>query len=411
MNRSGVLTGVPEARRTRWLGGLAVFLMVLTPLVAYLAPLGSATVLSLVGLLAAPGLARSRPPVLPMFALILLVLWSAISLRWSPAAPNLAAFKRSEDLEDLTILKLVLELGVYGAAFAAFTQMSTRSARMAGRVMIVGVILLALVTGLDGLSQGAVYQALRRLEGDPVRPDIALVKVSMGNYTLVLLFWPVARLLDAWKFRGRNILIALTAVMIAVGAHFTGADAPIAAMAVASVAWLGVRLIGKPFVRALIPIVSAIFIFAPMAVLWAVRSGVFAWLHVLAPPSWDARLNIWAHAANLTVDHALRGWGFDAARTFPGIPLHTHNAPLQLWLELGSIGAALTAAFFAWILYRIVGWTDLDRRDGAMATASLTAFLVIGGVSFGVWQEWWIALGVIAVIACGIAQKSSAARR
>lgn len=398
-------------RRTRWLGGLAVFLMVMTPLVGYLAPLGSAAVLTLVGLLATPGLARSRPPVLPMFALLALVLWATVSLAWSPAAPHWGDFKRSKDLEDLTILKLVLEVGLYAAAYAALGQMSTRSARLASLVMVVGVILLALVTCLDGLSKAAVYQLLRKLSGDPVRPDIAMVKVSMGTYTLVLLFWPVVRLLDAWKFPGRNILIAVTTLMIVTGAHLTGADAPIAAMLLAGVSWLGVRLIGKPFVRAMIPIVSAIFIFAPMAILWAVRSGLFAWLHVLAPPSWDARLNIWAHAANLTVDHALRGWGFDAARTFPGIPLHTHNAALQLWLELGSVGAALAAAFFAWILYRIVGQTGESRRDGAMAAATLTAFLVIGGVSFGVWQEWWMALGVIAAIACGLAQKTSAATK
>nr|WP_295108682.1 O-antigen ligase family protein [uncultured Caulobacter sp.] len=404
--------GVPAAeQRTRWLGGLAVFLMAMTPLVGYLAPLGSATVLTLVGLLATPGLARSRPPVLPMFALLLLVLWAVISLAWSPAAPHWGDFKRSKDLEDLTILKLVLEVGLYATAYAALGGMSTRSARLASRVMAVGVILLALLTFLDGLSKGVVYMALRQLSGDPVKPDIAVVKVSMGTYTMVLLFWPVVRLLDAWKFPGRNILIALTALMILIGAHLTGADAPIAAMLLAGVAWLGVRLIGKPFVRAMIPIVSAIFIFAPMAILWAVRSGLFAWLHVLAPPSWDARLNIWAYAANLTVDHALRGWGFDAARTFLGIPLHTHNAALQLWLELGSVGAALAAAFFAWILYRIVGQTEENRRDGAMAAATLTAFLVIGGVSFGVWQEWWLALGVIAAIACGVAQKTSAAAK
>lgn len=44
---------VPEPR-TRWLGALAVFAMVMTPLVGYLIPLWYAAVLSLVGLLAAP---------------------------------------------------------------------------------------------------------------------------------------------------------------------------------------------------------------------------------------------------------------------------------------------------------------------------------------------------------------------
>lgn len=408
MTQVGVSGGIPE-RRTRWLGALAVFMMVMTPLLGYLAPKGFATLMAIVGLLAVPRLARSRPPLLPMFALLSLVVWALISLHWSPAAPNVANLRRDKDIEDLTVVKMVLELGLYGTAVVALSDLSTRSARLAGRVMLVCMGVLVAVTFLDGVLGAPVYQAIRRATHDPVTPAVAMVKVSMGGYPLVLLFWPCARLLDAWKFRGRNVLIALLAGLTLAAMHITGADAPVLALCLGGVVWLGVRIIGKAFVRALIPIVSAVFIFAPMVVLWSVRSGLFAWLHVLAPPSWDARLNIWAFAANQTVNHALRGWGIDASRTFgPAIPLHTHNAALQLWLELGSMGAALGAAFFAWILYRIVGWTGENRRDGAMAAGSLTAYLVIGAVSFGVWQEWWIALGVIAAIACSAAQKSSA---
>ena len=112
------------------------------------------------------------------------------------------------------------------------------------------------------------------------------------------------------------------------------------------------------------------------------------------------------------VRYHAKEWGIDASRTFGlAIPLHTHNAALQLWLELGSVGAALAAAFFAWIVYRIVAWTGVNRRDGAMAAATLVSYLVIGGLSFGIWQEWWLALGAIAAIACGMAQKTGVSRR
>lgn len=401
----------PE-RRTRWLGALAVFLMVMTPLVGYLAPLGFAPLLAVVGLLATPSLARSRPPLLPLFALILLVLWALVSLSWSPAAPALSALRRDKDVGAFTALKLVLELGLYGTAAAALGTLSHRSARLAGRVMLFGMIALAALTFLDAAMQARIYQAIRAATDDPIRPDLAVVKVSLPIYPLVLLFWPCVRLLDAWGFRGRNVLITTLALMILAASHFTSADASGAALLLGGVAWLGTRIIGKPFVRGMIPAVSTLFIFAPMVVLWGVRSGLFAWLHAIAPPSWDARLNIWAFAANKIVEHALRGWGIDASRVFgAAIPLHTHNAALQLWLELGALGAALAAAFFAWVLYRIVAWTGENRRDGAMAAATLTAYVVIGGLSFGVWQEWWLALGVIAAIACSIAQKSSAARR
>lgn len=399
-------------RRTRWLGALAVFLMAMTPLIGYLAPLGFAPLLSVVGLLATPGLARSRPPLLPMFALILLVLWALVSLNWSPAAPALSALKRDKDVGAFTALKLVLQLGLYGTAFAVLAGMSRRSARLAGRLMLFGMIALAVFTFLDAAMGARLYQAIRAATHDPIRPDLAVVKVSLPIYPLVLLFWPCARLLDAWGFRGRNVLIATLALMILAASHFTSADASGAALLLGGAVWLGTRVIGKPFVRGMIPAVSTLFIFAPMVVLWGVRSGLFAWLHAIAPPSWDARLNIWAFAANQIVEHALRGWGVDASRTFGNaIPLHTHNAALQLWLELGALGAALAAAFFAWVLYRIVAWTGENRRDGAMAAATLTAYVLVGGLSFGVWQEWWLALGVIAAIGCVIAQKSSAPRR
>lgn len=411
MTGSGVQAHALE-RRTRWLGGLAVFMMVMTPLLGYLAPKQFAALLSLVGLLAVPTLARSRPPLLPMFALILLAVWALISLSWTPAAPDLSNIKKFNDVENFTAIKLVLQLGLYGAAVAALGGMSTRSARLAGGVMLVCAGLLALITFADGLLQAPLYQALRKASGDPVSPAVAMVKVSMGTYPLVLLLWPCARLLGAWETPRGRILLALLAGATALAAHLTGADAPVAALVLGGLTWLGVRFVGKPVVRALIPIVSSAFIFAPMVVLWGVRSGLFGWLHRLAPPSWDQRLNIWAFAADQTVEHALRGWGIDASRTFgPAIPLHTHNAALQLWLELGAFGAAMGAAFFAWILYRILGWTENDRRDGAMAAGALVSYLVIGGVSFGVWQEWWLALGAMAVIACGVAQKSSASPR
>lgn len=399
-------------RRTRWLGALAVFLMAMTPLVGYLAPLGFAPLLALVGLLATPGLARSRPPLLPLFALMLLVLWALVSLGWSPAAPALSELRRDKDIGAFTAFKLVLELGLYGTAAATLATMSGRSARLAGLVMLVGMIGLAALTFLDAAMKARIYQAIRAATHDPIRPDLALVKVSLPIYPLVLLFWPCARLLDAWGFRGRNVLIAVVGLMIMAASHFTSADAAGAALVLGGVAWLGARVIGKPFVRGMIPAVSTLFIFAPILVLWGVRSGVFAWLHALAPPSWDARLNIWAFAADKIVEHPLRGWGIDASRVFGNaIPLHTHDAALQLWLELGALGAALAAAFFAWVLYRIVAWTGENRRDGAMAAASLTSYVLIGGLSFGVWQEWWLALGVITVIACSIAQKSSALAR
>lgn len=411
MTNAGVPRDALEPR-TRWLGGLAVFMMVMTPLLGYLAPKQFAALLSLVGLLAAPGLFRARRPLLPMYALVALALWSLISLAWTPAPPDLARLKKFGAVEAFTAIKLFLQLGLYGAAVAMLGEMSTRSARLASRVMLVCAALLVLVTCLDGLLGAPIYQAIRAASGDPLTPDLAMVKVSMGTYPLILLFWPCARVLGASSFKGRGVLVGLLFLLILVVAHVTGADAPVAALLMGGLVWLGVRFVGKPVARALIPLVPAVFIFAPMAMLWGETSGLVAWMHTLAPPSWDHRLNIWAFATERILEHPMRGWGIDASRSFgSAIPLHTHNAPLQIWLELGAFGAAMAAAFYAWIIDGVLAWTAADRRDGAMAAGALVSYLVVSGFSFGVWQEWWLALGALAVIACGIAQKTSASAR
>ena len=91
----------------------------------------------------------------------------------------------------------------------------------------------------------------------------------------------------------------------------------------------------------------------------------------------DARVAIWRFTTERVVERPWLGWGMDASRMWPGvIPLHPHNAALQVWLELGVVGAACAAVAIA--------------------------YLTIGALSFGVWQEWWLGLGVLAAVTCQV---------
>jgi hypothetical protein len=82
--------GDAPARGTPWLSGVAIFLVVMTPLLAYLAPLGFAPLLALAGLLA-------------------LQLESRLAI-------DVSKLKDYGDIESLTALKLFLQLATYGAA-------------------------------------------------------------------------------------------------------------------------------------------------------------------------------------------------------------------------------------------------------------------------------------------------------
>ena len=128
----------PE-RSTKWLGGVALFTIVMVPFVGYLGHQGFAPLLTLTGLLCLPGLARARPSSPPMMALFVLVAWALISLAWSPAAPHVADLREYDDLEGLTALKLLFQLAFYGSAVAALGQLSERSRTRAGTVMVVAM--------------------------------------------------------------------------------------------------------------------------------------------------------------------------------------------------------------------------------------------------------------------------------
>lgn len=390
------------ARRTPWLSGVAIFVAVMTPLLAYLAPLGFAPLLALAGLLALPGLRLTRAAAPPLLILVALALWAAVSMSWSPFAVELSKLKGYGDIESVTALKLFLQLATYGAAVVALRGLSDAGARRAGTVLAYGMTALAAVAALDSLTGAAIYQKLHLATGQAIRPDVAMVKVSLSTYILALLFWPAALVLSRlW----RPGLIWLMAVGTLVTSVVCSSDACIVALAAGGLVWLLVYFAGQTAAKVLVGLVAGPFVLAPLAVLMGVQTGVVAWLHRLVPASWDARLNIWTFAADHIQAHPFRGWGLDASRTFgPAIPLHTHNAQLQLWLELGAIGAALAGVFFCWLAYGVVRLSQRSRTEAAMAAAALVGYLVIGGLSFGVWQEWWLGLGALTLIACGLAR-------
>jgi O-antigen ligase len=154
--------------------------------------------------------------------------------------------------------------------------------------------------------------------------------------------------------------------------------------------------------------IAAIFFLGAPAIVWAARmNGWYATLEASVPLSWSMRMGYWRHAADWIADHPLRGWGLDASRMFsPGIKLHPHDAALQIWLELGLIGATGAAVFYAAMLAAL----SRPRRDPAAAVAAATAaaYLTFSAFSFGVWQEWWLALGALGATACFAVQRQTA---
>jgi len=130
------------------------------------------------------------------------------------------------------------------------------------------------------------------------------------------------------------------------------------------------------------------------------------------PGSWRERFHILAFAVDKIGERPLLGWGFDASRRvgqdvvgpFDGnraIPLHPHNGWAQLWLELGVVGAILGLALVGLVLLAAARVRAGDRLVTAAALGACVAYLVVGNISYGVWQSWWIANAWLTALAIG----------
>jgi len=112
------------------------------------------------------------------------------------------------------------------------------------------------------------------------------------------------------------------------------------------------------------------------------------------------RLLIWSFVGDRIAERPLTGWGLDSSRSIPGgqdlirpgetwLPLHPHNTPLQLWLELGAEGAVLFALVVA-LAWHALASAPWSRAFGAAAGASLAIALIASVTTYGIWQEWWL---------------------
>ena len=386
-------------RTSAWAGWVTVAACALTPILAYLGNLGFAVMIAVAGLACLPLALRRRPPIMGLLFLAGLAAWAVISMQWSVAAAPHPDFSHHQAIGQLTALKLLLELALYSAFAAAALWLPKAGAMRAGRVLAIGLAALTVLFAVDAVLKAQIYQAIRGLAHLTARPDLALRDMSRATYVMSLLFWPAAVVFDR---RLTWLIAAVLVVAMLVGAYLLNADAPFATLAVSGVVFCAVRFAGRPAVLALLAGVVIYFLAAPMLITLIDRGQL---LHPAADDireqSWAIRLDIWRFAAARIREHPFLGWGLDAARTFsPNIPLHTHDAAMQIWLELGAVGAALACLFWSWIVLQIDKLEAIDRPAAAAWAGAASAYLTIGALSFGVWQEWWLALGALTAVVC-----------
>jgi O-antigen ligase len=384
----------PRDRLATWCGGWLALVFLLTPLLAWMAPLGFALLAGVAGLACLPAFKVQGRDRQVYLALLAGVVWAIGSTAWSPyRAP----------IWESSATKLCAEVVLYFSLVCAARRASPSTLALCARLLAWGTAALGLLMLVEALTGAGVYQALRIAMSDPIRPDLAEKNIAQALFVLALLIGPASL---AARDAGGWWLTAPMAAGLLVGAHVFGYDAP--ALALAASALAGGMVWAWPRVGPRILAVGAgVFVMTMPALVQGLRaSGLYTQAETAAPLSWAQRMGYWRHAADWISDHPLRGWGLDASRMFsPGIQLHPHDAALQIWLELGLIGAVAATAFWAALFLRL----SRPARDPAVAVAagSAVAYLVFGAVSFGVWQEWWLGLGALTAAAVTVALRGA----
>ena len=360
------------------------------PLVAVLAPHGLVVVFAasaLIALASAPVRAEVaallRPS--PMTTVLgLSLLWMLAASFWSP-----------DTGQSLRLWASVTAIFVGGLVLlAAARGLTPGEARMAtGALAGAGVLLVGLIA-VEIAFDNALVRAARELiryQGDAVTVN----NINGATALLAVLGAPLAFAVHERIARLAGLAVAAGAIIVL---WFAPMEAALAAILAASLTVALAFRWPRPVLAVIMGAFAVGLVFAPLIphyLLGAVLGGDGA---EILPSAWRHRVLIWQFVAERIGERPLLGWGFDAARDIPGkgdllfegapaLPLHPHNGALQLWLELGPLGALLAVALALLVLGRLRRTTRVNAAIGAGVVAAWATFAL---VSYGAWHNWWL---------------------
>ena len=355
------------------------------------------------------------PEGLATWAAVALMAWTMIASFWAPDPPR--GFFTGVQISAY----VALALSAAGAVAAAGEDERRRFALLAA----IGIGLGLVTAGVDAATGNALRALVRGMETAPPQLVFGL-KPAASTLALFLPLLLGAVMLPLWL---RLLLILFGAAVLLL---LPGEAAKLSVLAAIGIGAVAMLLPGD-FRRApalLMGGLMAVAIVAAPAVLGPVLRAGFPADRM--NPSAAHRMLVWYFVNQKIADQPFLGWGTEASRSLPDgkhppparllehffldgpdvapwirsaelLPLHPHNGALQVWLELGLMGALL-----AGLLALFLGRAASRIAWPGVGAAMLAAYSVTALLSFGIWQEWW--LGVQFMALCGVLALPSPSR-
>ena len=326
---------------------------------------------------AAPALARRGG--LPLLFFALFIVWTMLSSAWSPAPKASLGRLAIGVAAGLALVAASAQAGARGRALI-------RAATGAAIVMLASLLMIEALFGMP----------LNRL-AQPDMVDWALAH-NPGTGVAVFLLLAGCGVLALVTLRLRWLAFCVCACAPYLVFQFD-MNANVVALPVALACAAAAYARPRPTLTVIGASLAAFILIAPLI---ARTLPPHPPIENDLPFSWDHRLEIWRSSAARIGQAPLFGHGFDSARTmgapilihdarYIAIPLHPHNIAMQIWLELGAIGAILAAAALFTTGRALGERLARERAFTATLAGGVAVYALHACISYGMWQEWWVA--------------------
>jgi exopolysaccharide production protein ExoQ len=334
-----------------------------------------------------------------IFLLFLLAAWSLLSAVWSITPEK--SFQSALTLPPLFVAGICI--------LVVAKRMTLDHRAWVEKCLVSGVVLGAFISFVEAYFGMPITTGIDAFMTSEIRVSAESSRISRGLTVIALLIWPAAFVL--WT-KGNKLGAAALTCFVALALSGGENEAAIFSMMIGTGVLLLACIFPKRCAIAFGTILGIGILISPMAVMSLpdakVMSNTVPGLGYGVYP----RIFIWQSAAQLIHKKPIIGYGYRSSRAFSSekdsqfvrigpndankvsiepIPLHTHNAPLQLWLELGGVGALIALAIILSMITYIHKTCVGTTRRAALFAALITG-ISVASISYGLWQGWWQSL-------------------